>query len=152
MFNLLMNKKTFPVKQKGFSLLEILVAFSILALSLGILLNIFSSGVQTAVLSEDYISAVQVAESLLAKAGVEDELVEGQLYGTQYDKYSWSVTTSLYDVYNRHNLESSDSDFKKKDQEATVYQVVATVSWGDEDDKNVRSVELNTLKYGTNES
>ena len=44
-------------KQKGFSLLEILIAFSILAISLGILLKIFSAGINTAVVAEDYTVA-----------------------------------------------------------------------------------------------
>ena len=45
-------------KQQGFSLLEILIAFSILALSLGILLKIFAAGVNTAMIAENYTAAV----------------------------------------------------------------------------------------------
>ena len=58
-------------KQQGFSLLEILIAFSILALSLGILLKIFSAGVNTAIIAENYTTAVQLSESLMAKVGIE---------------------------------------------------------------------------------
>ncbi|MGZ8224716.1 MAG: type IV pilus modification PilV family protein, partial [Methylobacter sp.] len=50
-------------KQAGFSLLEILIAFTILAFSLSILLNIFSTGANTAVVAEEYTAAVQIAES-----------------------------------------------------------------------------------------
>ncbi|MFZ2726568.1 MAG: type II secretion system protein [Methylococcaceae bacterium] len=49
-------------KTKGFSLLEILIAFSIMAISLTILLKIFSTGVGTAMLAEDYNNAVQLGE------------------------------------------------------------------------------------------
>ena len=78
-------------KQKGFSLLEILIAFSILALSLGILLKIFSAGVNTAVVAEDYTAAVQIAESLMAKTGVETALQESQDSGVENEKYNWQV-------------------------------------------------------------
>ena len=74
-------------KQKGFSLLEILIAFSILAISLGILLKIFSAGINTAVVSEDYTAAVQIAESLMAKTGLESPLQAGEDSGTENDKY-----------------------------------------------------------------
>lgn len=146
-----MNKMAQLTGQKGFSLLEILVAFSIMALSLGFLLNIFSKGVYTAALSEDYTAAVQIAESLLARVGVENELQEGQSNGTEYEKYQWTVTNYPYDVYALHNLESETSAFKKQ-QKIVIFQVIVKVVWGDGDDDNQRSVELNTLKYGANKS
>ena len=78
-------------KNKGFSLLEILVAFTIMAVSLGIVLKIFSSGVNTAIISEDYIIATQIAESLMAKTGIEEPLSIGEKSGTEGDKYQWRV-------------------------------------------------------------
>jgi len=138
--------------QKGFSLLEILVAFTILALSLGVLLNIFSKGVYTAALSEDYTAAVQIAESLLAGVGVENELAEGQLDGTEHDKYQWTITSFPYDVYTEHNVESSANSSFKKRPKTIIFQVIVKVAWGDEDNGNQRFVELNTLKYGPNKS
>ncbi len=120
-------------KNKGFSLLEILVAFTIMAISLGIVLKIFSSGVNTAVISEDYIIATQIAESLMAKTGVEEPLAVGQSSGTDNDKYQWLVK-----VENYTNPESEE------DAEIELMTVQVTVKWGDE--QNARTVELNTVK------
>lgn len=132
--------------------MEILVAFSIMALSLGILLSIFSKGVHTATLSEDYTVAVQIAESLLAKIGVTNELIEGQLYGTEHEKYQWTITSQPYDVFERHNSEAAEGSTFKKPQKTRVFQVIVKVAWGDEGDDNQRFVKLNTLKYSIDKS
>jgi len=74
-------------RHKGFSLLEILVAFVIMAVALTIVLRIFGSGVNNAVISEDYTIAVQIAESLLASAGVETPLEIGDISGNEAGKF-----------------------------------------------------------------
>ncbi len=122
-------------REKGFSLLEILVAFSILAISLGILLKIFSSGVNTAMIAEEYTVATQIAESLMAKTGIEEPLVAGENYGTEVEKYHWRVS-----------VENSPSPADDED-EAGLFAVQVIVHWGD-DDRNRRVVELHTVKTG----
>ena len=124
-------------KQQGFSLLEILIAFSILALSLGILLKIFSAGVNTAVVAEDYTAAVQIAESLMAKTGVETPLQPGQDSGLENEKYHWLVEVSPF-VFNPENVDATTI-------KAVLFKVKVIVSWGD-DNANDRQVELTTLK------
>ena len=124
-------------KQQGFSLLEILIAFSILALSLGILLKIFSAGVNTAVVAEDYTAAVQIAESLMAKTGVETPLQAGQDSGLENEKYHWLVDITPF-VFNPENVDTSAIT-------AVLFKVKVIVSWGD-DNANDRQVELTTLK------
>jgi general secretion pathway protein I len=126
-------------KQRGFSLLEILIAFSILALSLGILLKIFSAGVNTAVVAEDYTAAVQIAEGLMAKTGVETPLQAGQETGVENEKYHWQIVVSPFEF----NPENTDATAIR----ANLFKVKITVSWGDNNtDANKRRVELSTLK------
>ncbi len=126
--------------QQGFSLLEILIAFSILALSLGILLNIFSGGVKTAIVAEDYTVAVQIAESLLAKTGAEIVLKDHHSSGVADEKYYWSLTIDPFFL----SADTIDS----KNATVDLYRVNAKVVWGD-DGKNEgddRQVQLTTLK------
>ena len=122
-------------RNKGFSLLEILVAFSILAISLGILLKIFSSGVNTAMIAEEYTVATQIAESLMAKTGIEEPLVVGENSGTEVEKYHWRVT-----------VESSPNP-ADDGEVAGFLAVQVIVEWGD-DDKKRRAIELATVKTG----
>ena len=124
-------------KQQGFSLLEILIAFSILALSLGILLKIFSAGVNTALVAEDYTAAVQIAESLMAKTGVETPLQANQASGLENEKYHWLVEVSPIE-FNPENVDATAIT-------AILFKIKVIVSWGD-DNTNDRQVELTTLK------
>jgi general secretion pathway protein I len=124
-------------KQQGFSLLEILIAFSILALSLGILLKIFSAGFNTAVVAEDYTAAVQIAESLMAKTGVETPLQANQASGMENEKYHWLVEVSPFE-FNPENVDHTALT-------AVLFKVKVIVSWGD-DNVNDRQIELTTLK------
>jgi general secretion pathway protein I len=124
-------------KQQGFSLLEILIAFSILALSLGILLKIFSAGVNTAVIAEDYTAATQIAQSLMAKTGMENSLQTDQASGLENEKYHWLVEVSPFE-FNPENVDTTALT-------AVLFKVKVIVSWGD-DNANDRQVELTTLK------
>ena len=124
-------------KQQGFSLLEILIAFSILALSLGILLKIFSAGVNTALVAEDYTAAVQISETLMAKTGVETPLQPGQSSGLENEKYHWLVEVIPFE-FNPENVDPTATT-------AVVFKVKVVVNWGD-DNANDRQVELTTLK------
>lgn len=126
-----------PAGQQGFSLLEILIAFSILALSLGILLKIFSGGVNTAMVAEEYTAAVQIAESLMAKTGVETRLQSGSTADIENEKYHWQVTVSPFE-FNPDNVDL-------KATTTVFFKVKVTVSWGENGD-NDRQVELTTLK------
>ena len=126
-------------KQRGFSLLEILIAFSILALSLGILLKIFSAGVNTAGVAEEYTAAVQIAESLMAQTGVEAPLQPNETTGLENEKYHWEVSVSPFQ-FTAENLDVTAIL-------AVLFKVKVTVSWGDDNGgADGRQVELITLK------
>ncbi len=122
-----------PKVQQGFSLLEILVAFTIMAVSLTIVLKIFSAGVNTAIVSEDYMVATQIAESLMAKTGIEEPLIASETSGTEDDKYQWTV-----------KIENS-SQFVEDESNTELMDVQVLVQWGNEQG-NGRMIELNTIK------
>jgi len=82
--------------ERGFSLLEVLVAFAILALTLGVLLQIFSRAMNTTVLSEDYSRAVALAEAKLAGVGADIPLQPGVQSGDPVDGMDWIVNIEPY--------------------------------------------------------
>jgi len=120
--------------QRGFSLLEILIAFSILALSLGILLNIFSGGLRRAMVADEYQQAVTIAQSLNDAAGIMWKLEAGEHQGEILEKYSWRINVQPM------NVKQSDAIANG----LQAYTVTITIEWFA--GKKNRLFELNTLK------
>lgn len=137
-------------RHNGFSLLEILVAFAIMAVALTIVLRIFGSGVNNAVISEEYTLAVQIAESLMARVGVETPLQAGELAGTEGDKYDWQVVIRPVASSGTETPENTSADTGLDSSSAIIpnlqlLSVVVRVVWG-EDESAQRTIELSSLK------
>jgi general secretion pathway protein I len=127
--------------QDGFSLLEILVAFTIMAISVTVLLQIFGKNTQIAFHSESYTHATSLAESLLDTVGREEKLPESGNNGVFNNKYHWDVSVTEY------LPQEEDIDFDLMSYQ--LYKVVVKVAWGQ--DKRQRSVVLNTLRIAQKE-
>lgn len=80
--------------QGGFSLLEVLVAFSILALVLGVLLNIFSTSLRSSSVAQHYTQAGILGDSLIGALGSEIPLTPGSHQGQHGELFSWRVMIS----------------------------------------------------------
>ncbi len=76
--------------QRGFSLLEVLVAFAILAISLAVILGIFSRGMRSAALSDGYRHAMLLADNKMIELLHIQPLRAGTLSGQDKD-YSWET-------------------------------------------------------------
>ena len=121
--------------QKGFSLIEILVAFAILSLSLGVILRIFAGGGHIAATADEYSRAILTAESLMASLGVEKPLQPGQS-GGEIPGYRWTVDVTPY-PFDQSLLGGQKIGFNP-------FWVDLTVEWGDENDP--RAFNLRTLR------
>ncbi len=80
----------------GITLIEVMVAFVILALSVTVLLRIFSSGVSNTILSQQYVDAVMFAESRMAQIGTIEEIFPSMESGAIGKIYTWKTTISPY--------------------------------------------------------
>jgi general secretion pathway protein I len=129
-------------RQRGFTLLELLVAFVILALAVGVLMRSFGQGLRNAALTEEYTLATLHVESVLATLGVEEPLSEGELGGEFDDGYWWQASIRRY--------EDPDAPQLEADTGITPYQVTVRVYWGEES-RDPHSLSLETLRLGVDE-
>lgn len=133
-------------KSRGFSILEILVAFTLLALAMGILMQLFSRGVNGAGLADRYAKATMMAESKLATVGVEAVLQDGETTGKFDDDFQWRLSVQPYVDPTPKDPAVSAIDIESLMQ-ARLFDVSVTVSFLS-DDKRERQVRLNTLLIG----
>jgi general secretion pathway protein I len=87
----------------GFTLIEILIAFAILAVALAGLLRVFSGGLQATARTERYGAAVLSARSLLERVGSEIPLQPGERAGRAEDGTEWSVRMQPVDTVDPDN-------------------------------------------------
>ena len=81
---------------RGYTLVEVLVAFVILAMTLTVLLRIFSGGVRNIGVSADYARAVLIAESQLEAAGIDEPYHAGETRGIEDEEFTWTRSVSPY--------------------------------------------------------
>jgi general secretion pathway protein I len=119
-------------RKDGFTLLEVLVAFVLLAATVTVILQLFSSGIKALSLSEDYATAVVRAESKMREVLDNEQLAENAWSETSPDGYRFDITVAkAYEA-------------RTKDLPMKVLEIGITMSWkmGGKD----KSMMLNTMK------
>lgn len=119
----------------GYTLIEVLVAFMILALALTVLLRIFSGGLRNVAASADYAHAILVAEAQLATAGVTDALVPGETYGDEGGKFRWRKIVRTYLPF---------AEYDPGTLPVTAYHITVIVEWSHAG--SVRQVDLRSIR------
>ena len=92
----------------GFTLLEVLVAFTILAIALTALIQAFSQGLRASTVAEERATAVLVARSIMAEVGSSIPLEESEQSGDLEDGLGWRLTIRSPQSAEFHLGEESD--------------------------------------------
>ena len=125
--------------EKGFTLIEVLVAFVMLALVLGTALEIFSSGLARASELESHSRALVLAQSRLAAVGVEEAIKEGDTQGESEDRrFRWTV--------NVRRIDDTDPAAPTPSIYA-MFRIDVHVAWSGGDARQ-RSIALATVTLG----
>ncbi len=131
----------------GFSLLEVLVAFTILALTLGVLWQIFSATAQRATVVQDTHRAVMLAESKMSELALTDVIRAGADAGEVDATFRWQ----------RHVEPLEARRAASGTRSWAAYRVIVQVQWSPREaraygqDSPLRSVVLTTVRMGAAE-
>lgn len=87
-----------PDSRRGFTLIEILVAISILAISLVVILQLFSGGLKSSRLSDEYTRGIFHAREKMDEILLARELTEGVISGQFDDDFKWRAEARHLDI------------------------------------------------------
>lgn len=128
----------------GFTVLEVLVAFVVLAVTLATLLQLFSAGLRDGQLADEYARAAILAQSRLAEYTAAERLDEVSLSGRE-GIFSWTLAASPYD----ERKESADGDVRRDfNLRVRLLRIESAVAWHAADGRD-RDIRLATLVIGT---
>lgn len=123
--------------QGGFTLLEVLVAFVILALVMGVLTRILSLSMRSLASAGHYQQALQLAESQLAEVGARLTARRNEnLQGKFQRPYSWEAEITPYEFANQSQSAEPSSRVSPR-------LIRVTVSWGEQ---SAQQVTLSTIR------
>lgn len=124
-------------KQCGFTLLETLVALSVLAISLGVTYQVFSSALRGSTLADDYAQASMYADSHLAEVGKNVHLLPSVTEGAYNQRYRWKLEVQSLDASSSRNIVET----------VKRYQVVLNVYW--RSSRGERSIRATTFRLAS---
>ncbi len=121
----------------GFTLIEVLVAISILGIGLTVILQLFSGGLKSAKVSEEYTKALWYGKSKMEEMIATKDLAEGEKEGTFGDLYSW-----------KSEVKKANPTLGLKEEEARfpvdLYHIVVKITWTS--GAGQRTLEIESLR------
>lgn len=130
-------------KDRGFTLLEVLVAFVIAALALGALYRGALGGLLATRVSGRTEEAVARARTQLAVVGQGTAIVPGDRQGNETDGYRWRLSIRRMAVA---PVAHGDDAIVAQGPHAALYSVTVWISW--QEDGTTRTVRLDSERVG----
>lgn len=120
-------------KEAGFTLLEIIIALTILSIGLVSAIEVFSNDLRLVLFSKDYTQALLHAREKIEEVSFLNSLEEGVETGQFSDGQRWQRTLAPY-----------LPDEAEESSSAKMLEIKVVVSWSH--GKTTREVELTTLR------
>jgi general secretion pathway protein I len=146
--------------QRGYTLIEVIVAFALLAFGLGLLLAILSGGVRQVAWAGQATRAALYADTLMSTLGADARLQAGQRKGQfEHGNYRWTMDivrdrvpvapTNAANTANQNKSatppappEMGDVTFRSNE----LYRIALELRWGDAPDQHLH---IDTLRAYT---
>ncbi|UNK48924.1 prepilin-type N-terminal cleavage/methylation domain-containing protein [Lysobacter sp. S4-A87] len=114
-------------RQRGYTLLEVIVAFALLALALTLLLGVLSGAAWQVRGSSDAARAALYAQSLLAQVGTGEAIVAGQRDGEfEQGRYRWQMRIAPW-----RDRTIATARQQVDPNAAGLFEITLAVQWGD---------------------
>jgi len=130
--------------EKGFSLLEALIAITILGITLGIIMALFSGAMRSVGASEEYSQAL-----FLARKGMEDTMLMEDIHlGTEEGDFSngyiWERTVNPLEIF-------EDEEYLNDNLPFRLYEAEIKIKWWSGKVEKVVSLRSTLLREGIEE-
>lgn len=127
-------------RDRGFTLLEVLLAFVIFALAFATIMEIIAASTRSTVRARDYSEAALMAQSLMEQVGLDIPLEPGGWQGETEDGFGWTVEITDFEGVGEdtRTLELAELNGTR------LYWVDLTLSW--EDGRGVRQADFTTIR------
>jgi len=125
---------------RGFTLLELLLAFVVFALSFATVLEILSGSMRNTVRARHYSEAALTAQSLIDQVGLEIPLQPGYSAAGESGEYNWQIEVYEYQAVgeNAHSVELAELTG------IMLLQIDLSIAWGEPPREQVR--HFNTVR------
>ncbi len=158
---------------RGFSLIEMVAAFLVFAIAIGVLMSVLTAAMRNTRLSSDYTMAALWAQSKLDVVGVGIPVEEGHSSGRFDEKYAWDLDIHRVDAAaiepppqlsagNAQQMAQAQNQARNAAAQAAqamaggaggpgdapfdLYQVDLVVSWGTQHGGTPRTAQFHTLR------
>ena len=124
----------------GFTLLEVMLAFVIFALSFAVVLEIMAASMRSVRRASDDTQVALFAQSIIDRVGTEIPLEEGGFSGTGMDRYDWRMDIYLF----------AASEVDERSQELAglsgveLYKIDLDIDW--QAGRRERSLHFSTIR------
>jgi len=139
---MVVNLKDKSTNQKrgnvGFTLMEVVVSMAILGIALTIILELFSGGLRSAKISEEYTKATWYGKAKMEEMLTVQDLSEGVTEGSFDSQYAWRSEVK------KSNPKLSVDDVVQTILPIDLYQIIVRVTWPS--GSGQRSYEVESLR------